>query len=69
MGVPEYWLLDLELGRLDIRRGPTPDGLYTSTEILSDDARATARTRAIDRGQRPVGVAAGGTRSKPHSSV
>jgi hypothetical protein len=40
MGVPEYWLLDLELGRLDIRRGPTPDGLYTSTEILSDDARA-----------------------------
>lgn len=49
MGVAEYWLVDLERARVEIRRGPTPDGLYTSTEILSGNAcvQLPATTQSI----------------------
>jgi Uma2 family endonuclease len=38
MSVSEYWIVDLEHRRLELRSGPTQDGLYTSTQILSEEA-------------------------------
>lgn len=39
MGVPEYWLLDLAAGRLEVRREPSPDGSYGSVQVLPREAR------------------------------
>lgn len=36
-GVPEYWLVDLEARRVEVRRDPTPDGIYARFELLGEE--------------------------------
>ena len=49
-GYDTYWLVDVEARRLEVRNGLTADGLYTKTEIFSDDAEvALPSTSALVR--------------------
>lgn len=37
-GVPEYWLIDLDRRRIEVRSAPTPDGEYSLTRLVEENA-------------------------------
>ena len=41
-GIPEAWLVDLESGRLEVYRGPSPDGYTSRTDITEGDVSPEA---------------------------
>ena len=36
LGVPEYWLVDLEARRVELRRGPAEDGAWTLVQLFAE---------------------------------
>ena len=39
-GFPTYWIVDVDARRLEVRSEPTPDGQYSSTQLLAEGASA-----------------------------
>lgn len=50
-GVPECWLVDLASRRVEVHRGPLPDGRYGATWIAGEEDRLS-----VPGGATPIGV-------------